>query len=436
MKDTTSVPEAVVRSLAMLPAGGILTMAVFAVLTLITVRLLSIGMTEGWHPVRSRVGWQVWATERLMDSSRTFLFPLYASMLTPIWLRLLGADIGKDVEASTVLMVPKFTKVADGAFLADDTMVASYELGGGWLYISRAKIGKRAFLGNSGMAAPGRRVPKHGLVAVLSAAPEKAKSGSSWLGSPPVRLRRASGDGDSSRTFEPNSKLKIARGVVETFRLVPMIVTFGIGLLVLFSLNALAVNLGYWFAALVSGLVLMIAGAVACIITIAAKWLIVGRIGREEHPLWSSFVWRNEVSDTFVEMVAAPWFGQATPGTAVMNLWLRGLGAKIGRGVWCESYWLPEADLVTLGPGATVERGCVVQTHLFHDRIMSMDTVTLDAGATLGPQCVALPASGIGAGATVGPASLVMRGDVVPASTRWQGNPIAPWSRPGDWSPR
>ncbi len=131
--------------------------------------------------------------------------------------------------------------------------------------------------------------------------------------------------------------------MVETFRLVPMIVTFGIGLLVLFSLNALAVNLGYWFAALVSGLVLMIAGAVACIITIAAKWLIVGRIGREEHPLWSSFVWRNEVSDTFVEMVAAPWFGQATPGTAVMNLWLRGLGAKIGRGVWCESYWLPEA---------------------------------------------------------------------------------------------
>jgi carbonic anhydrase/acetyltransferase-like protein (isoleucine patch superfamily) len=41
---------------------------------------------------------------------------------------------------------------------------------------------------------------------------------------------------------------------------------------------------------------------------------------------------------------------------------------------------------------------------------------------------VALPAARIGAGATVGPASLVMRGDEVPASTRWQGNPIAPWN--------
>jgi carbonic anhydrase/acetyltransferase-like protein (isoleucine patch superfamily) len=40
---------------------------------------------------------------------------------------------------------------------------------------------------------------------------------------------------------------------------------------------------------------------------------------------------------------------------------------------------------------------------------------------------VALPAARIGTSATVGPASLVMRGDAVPAHTRWQGNPIAPW---------
>ena len=155
------------------------------------------------------------------------------------------------------------------------------------------------------------------------------------------------------------------------------------------------------------------------------RW--VGRIEAKEHPLWSSFVWRNEVSDTFVETVAAPWFARAASGTPVMNLWLRALGAKIGRGVWCETYWLPEADLVTVGDGATVSRGCVVQTHLFHDRIMRLDTVTVEAGATLGPHCVALPAAKIGAGATVGPASLVMRGDEVPPSTRWQGNPIAPW---------
>ncbi|WP_009477449.1 Pls/PosA family non-ribosomal peptide synthetase [Rhodococcus sp. JVH1] len=428
IRDAGTIGSAVLQSLVILPAATLVSLAVFAVLTVVSVRLLSIGLREGYHPVRSRIGWQVWATERLMDSARTFLFPLYASLLTPGWLRLLGARIGKNVEASTVLMLPKFTTVADGAFLADDTMIASYELGGGWMHIEHAKVGKRAFLGNSGMTGPGRRVPKNGLVAVLSATPSKAKSGSSWLGSPPVRLRRAPGDTDASRTFRPPVRLKVARAVVETCRLIPVTVTFGIGLGVLFALQAMAHHIGFWLAALASGVVLLVAGAVAGLISVIAKWLVVGRIGKIEHPLWSSFVWRNEVSDAFVETVAAPWFARAATGTAVLNVWLRGLGATIGKGVWCETYWLPEADLVTLGDGATVERGCVVQTHLFHDRIMSMDTVILGAGATLGPHCVALPAARIGEGATVGPASLVMRGDTVPPSTRWQGNPIAPWA--------
>ena len=140
-----------------------------------------------------------------------------------------------------------------------------------------------------------------------------------------------------------------------------------------------------------------------------------------------SFVWRTEVSDTFTEMVAAPWFANAASGTPALAIWLRTLGAKIGRGVWTDSYWLPEPDLVTLGDGATVNRGCVVQTHLFHDRVMSIDAVTLENGATLGPHSVILPAATIGADATVGPASLVMRGEFVPVGSRWSGNPIGPW---------
>ncbi|MGW4122830.1 Pls/PosA family non-ribosomal peptide synthetase [Nocardia sp. NPDC004711] len=431
IRDTRTLAAGFERAFAVLPVAMLLVLGVYAAVTIVAVRLLGIGLTEGHHPVRSRQGWQAWATERLLDSARTFLFPLYASLLTPMWLRLLGAKVGKRVEVSTVLLLPKFTVVADGAFLADDTMVASYELGGGWLRIGEAKVGKRAFLGNSGMTAPGRRVPKNGLVAVLSAAPSKAKAGSSWLGSPPTRLRRAAESGDTARTFDPPFRLRVARAVVETCRLIPVFVTFAIGLGVLFALAWLAQTLGHLPAALLSGVVLLAAGAAAGTASVLAKWLLVGRIRTEEHPLWSSFVWRNEVADTFVEHVAAPWFARAATGTPVLNVWLRGLGATIGRGVWCESYWLPEADLVTLGDGATVERGCVVQTHLFHDRIMAMDTVTLGAGATLGPHCVALPASVIGAGATIGPASLVMRGDSVPPSTRWWGNPIAPWPEGG-----
>ncbi|PJJ61547.1 Pls/PosA family non-ribosomal peptide synthetase [Compostimonas suwonensis] len=420
--------EATLRALGMLPLATLAAGALFALLTVIAVRLLGIGIRPGHHPVRSRVGWQVWATERLLDTARTALFPLYASLVTPFWLRLLGAKVGTNVEASTVLLVPAMTTIGDGAFLADDTMVASYELGGGWLRIDEAKIGKRAFLGNSGMTGPGRTVPRNGLVAVLSATPRKAKSGSSWLGNPPVRLRRAVTEFDERRTFHPPIGLRIARGLWELCRLVPVVISVAIGLSVLVALEWLVGEIGIEWAIVLSGVVLLAAGAVSAAVTTVAKWALVGRIAAREHPLWSSFVWRNEVADTFVEMVAAPWFARAATGTPALAWWLRSLGARLGRGVWCETYWLPEADLVTIGAGSTVNRGCVVQTHLFHDRVMSLDAVTLEPGSTLGPHSVILPAASIGERASVGPASLVMRGERVPDGSLWAGNPIEPWN--------
>ncbi|HEX5333537.1 MAG TPA: Pls/PosA family non-ribosomal peptide synthetase [Cellulomonas sp.] len=417
-------------ALAWVPAGAVVMFVVLAVLTLVCVRLLGIRLSEGHHPVRSRVGWQVWATERLMDDARTWLFPLYSSLATPTWLRSLGATVGRGVEASTVLLLPRMTTIGDGAFLADDTLIGSYELGRGWLRIDRAKVGKRAFLGNSGMTAAGRAVPKRGLVAVLSATPEHAKSGTSWLGSPPVRLRRAPTTSDERLTFAPSVRLRVARAVVEALRVIPVVTTVGIGVALLGSLQAVLDAWGGLAAGLLAGPLAIAAAALGCTLATLAKWVLVGRVRVGEHPLWSSFVWRNELADTFVETVAVPWFARTALGTPALTLWLRSLGARIGRGVWCETIWLPEADLVALGDGATVNRGCVLQTHLFHDRIMSMDTVTLAAGATLGPHGVILPAASIGAGATVGPAALVLRGDELPAGSRWTGNPVAPWPAP------
>jgi len=426
--DSTGVADALHDAWWMLPVAGAAAYATVGLAVVVLVRLFALGLEGGHHPVRSGAGVKIWGTLRVLDEARTWLFPIYSSALTPYWLRMLGARIGKGVEASTVLLIPKFTTVNDDAFLADDTLVGGYELGGGWIRVEHVKIGKRAFVGNSGMAAPGRRVPKESLVAVLSAAPRRqsAKAHSSWMGSPPTKLRRQASTADTSRTYAPPTRLKVARAVVETGRMLPMlcavILYAGTGAALLALLRQ-----HLWLAVVLAGPVLAATGLVAAVLAILAKWLLVGRHRAEDQPLWSWFVWRNELADTFTEVLAAPWFAQITQGTLALNIWLRLLGASIGRGVWCDSYWLPETDLIRLSDGATVNRGCVVQTHLFHDRVLSMDTVTLHSGATLGPNSVILPAATIGRHATVGPVSLVMRGEAVPSRTRWIGNPIGPW---------
>ncbi|MYS82735.1 Pls/PosA family non-ribosomal peptide synthetase [Embleya scabrispora] len=413
--------------LALVPAVAAFAL-VYALSILLLVRLLSLGLRPGYHPLHGRIGWQAWTVTQLMDLAREKLFPLYASLFTPVWLRALGMKVGKGVEASTVLALPSLTTVGDGAFLADDTLIASYELGGGRIRIGEARIGERAFLGNSGMTAPGRSVPARGLVGVLSATPKKTKKGGSYLGMPPMRLPRSADVADQGLTYDPPARLRWARGLVELCRAVPVLCSAALAVLTLAALAWLGTH-SLILAALLSGPVLLGCGVLACVVSIAAKWLLVGRFKPVEHPLWSGFVWRNELADTFVEVLAVPWLIGRVPGTSVMNVWLRGLGASIGRGVWCESYWLPEADLVTLEDAVSVGHGCVLQTHLFHDRIMRMDTVILREGATLGPRGIVLPGSTIGARSTLGPASLVMRGETVPEDTGWLGNPIEAWRR-------
>ena len=101
------------------------------------------------------------------------------------------------------------------------------------------------------------------------------------------------------------------------------------------------------------------------------------------------------------------------------------MGCHVGRDVWCESWWLPEFDLISLEDRATVNRGTVLQTHLFHDRVMSLERVDLRMGATLGPNSFLLPGSSLGERSSILPGSLVLRQDGIPANTVWAGNPVA-----------
>jgi non-ribosomal peptide synthetase-like protein len=234
--------DALTAVLAAVPLVTLVALLVLGAMVIGVVRCLGLDLQPGHHPVHSRPAWQAWATLRLLDEARSWLYPVYASTVTPSWLRALGARVGRSVEASTVLLIPRLTTVNDEAFLADDTLIGSYELGGGWLRVERVKVGKRAFVGNSGMLAAGRKVPKQALVAVLSAAPSRtlAKAGTSWLGSPPTMLRRAAAATDDSRTYMPPRRLKVARAAVELSRLLAVLASVLIAVGVVAPLESVA----------------------------------------------------------------------------------------------------------------------------------------------------------------------------------------------------
>lgn len=181
---------------------------------------------------------------------------------------------------------------------------------------------------------------------------------------------------------------------------------------------------GLWQAVLWSGPVVAAAALVAALLPVMVKWAVIGPFRSGERPLHSSFVWRGELVDVFVESLAVPALVRMALGSPLLSAWARLMGARIGRDVWCETWWLPEYDLIQIQDRATVNRGTVVQTHLFHDRVMTMETVTLAAGSTLGPNSFVLPGARLGERSTVLGGSLVMRQDALPADSVWGGNPV------------
>ena len=330
-----------------------------------------------------------------------------------------------------MIALPKMTTVADGAFLADDTMVATYELAGGWMHVAPSRVGKQAFLGNSGMTAPGRSVPNRGLVGVLSATPRKAKKGSSWLGA--AADAAAQGGRAGRHRAAPSTRRVGSRSpaaLIELCRVVPVMCSAALAVLVAGRADGDPGRApGSWRPRCSRGPLLLAAGVAAAGVATAMKWLLVGRFraGRAsavELVRVAQRAGRHVRRGAGRAVAGRPRERHARAHGVAADAWAR----SIGRGVWLETYWLPESDLVRLGDGATVNRGCVVQTHLFHDRIMSMDEVRIDEGATLGPERDHPAGREHRRGDDRRPGLAGHARRRRPRGTRWLGNPITTWS--------
>jgi non-ribosomal peptide synthetase-like protein len=172
---------------------------------------------------------------------------------------------------------------------------------------------------------------------------------------------------------------------------------------------------------------LYVASAVAATVLVASlKWTIIGRYRPRVEPLWAPFVRRSELITGLYESVAVPVLGVLLTGTPWIAPFLRLFGARIGRRVHLDTTFLSEFDLVQLEDNAAIARACSLQTHLFEDRVMKMSTVHVGAGCTVGPRSVMLYDSYLEPGTSLDALSLVMKGESLPAGTRWRGIPAQP----------
>ncbi|SHG77706.1 Pls/PosA family non-ribosomal peptide synthetase [Massilia sp. CF038] len=410
-----------------------------AVLIVLTA-LVSAGIRWGGLPrlkpgrsaVHSNIYCAKWLVSHIQESSMNVLHGIYATVFAPYWYRLLGAKVGRDAEISTALgVVPDMLTLGDETFIADAVMLGDEEIDGGWMTMQETVVSHRSFVGNGSYVPDGTVLPERVLVGVHTHAPANAQmaSGDTWLGSPPLHLparEEASGYPDHL-TYRPSALRRLGRTVVETFRIVaPHALVIAVGYTIVLDVMP-AAGAGRWgevvFDLALAGLLYGIGNFLFVLII---KWLLLGRYRKRAEPMWTPFVWLSEGVTNLYEGIAVPNFMRYLRGTPWLPMAFSMLGAKMGRGVYLDTTDITEFDCVSIGDYSELNALACPQTHLFEDRIMKIDQVDIGSKVYIGPRGCVLYSARVGDNARLGPLTLVMKGEHIPAHSAWAGCPAAP----------
>jgi non-ribosomal peptide synthetase-like protein len=389
-------------------------------------------LKAGSWPVHSNLYCSKWLVNQIQESSLSVLHGVYATVFAPFWYRLLGAKVGRDAEISTALgVVPDMLTLGDETFIADAVLLGDEQIDGGWMSLKPTVISRRSFVGNGAYIPDGTVLPENVLIGVHSRAPDNAlmRDGDTWLGSPPINLpaREQVHGFPEQLTFHPSRWRRLGRSLVEAARIVtPHAIVIAVGYTLVLDVMPLA-GAGQWGTVLgVLTLAGLLYGIGTFFFVVLLKWLLLRRYRKCSVPMWTPFVWLSEAVTNLYEGIAVPNLLVYLRGTPWLPLAFNLLGCRIGRGVYLNTTDITEFDCVTIGDYSELNALSCPQTHLFEDRVMKIDHVSIGSRVYMGPRSAVLYSAVVADNAQLGALTLVMKGEFIPAASSWRGCPAAP----------
>jgi len=154
---------------------------------------------------------------------------------------------------------------------------------------------------------------------------------------------------------------------------------------------------------------------------IVVKWLLIGRWKTRRIRAWSLGYFRFWLVKT---MVVANPVARLFLGTPLYTLYLRALGAKIGRGVTILTQHIPVCtDLLTVGAGSVITKDTFISCYRARAGLIETGYVTLGAGSFIGEHSVLDINTALGQRAQLGHSSALLSGQAIPPAEIWHGSP-------------
>ncbi|HEY6685668.1 MAG TPA: Pls/PosA family non-ribosomal peptide synthetase [Propionibacteriaceae bacterium] len=155
-------------------------------------------------------------------------------------------------------------------------------------------------------------------------------------------------------------------------------------------------------------------------VPILAKWILIGRWKPQQIRIWSLAYVRFWVVKTLVRRNPIALF----TGSPLFNLYMRALGAKIGRGVVMLSTHVPICtDLLSIGDGTIIRKDSFINGYRAHAGIIHVGPITIGKNAVVSEATVIDIDTSMGDRSQLGHASALHSGQTVPDGEHWHGSP-------------
>ncbi|MCC2097703.1 MAG: amino acid adenylation domain-containing protein [Hyphomicrobiales bacterium] len=159
---------------------------------------------------------------------------------------------------------------------------------------------------------------------------------------------------------------------------------------------------------------------VPVIIPVAAKWALIGRWQAGQLPIWSLRYFRFWLVSTLVRSSPAAMFA----GTPIFNVYLRLLGAKIGRNAVILSRSVPVCtDLFSVGDNTILRKDSILPGYRAQSNVIHMGRIDIGSRSFVGEAAVLDIDTAIGDDAQLGHVSSLQSGQRIPDGKRYHGSP-------------
>lgn len=164
---------------------------------------------------------------------------------------------------------------------------------------------------------------------------------------------------------------------------------------------------------------------VLSLVPVLLKWVLIGRWKAGHIQIWSMAYVRFWAVKTLIQTNPLVLFA----GSPLYLLYLRMLGAKIGKGVVIFSRMVPVCtDLLTVGDGTVIHKNSFFLCCRARSRVIETGPVTLGRNVLVSEKTTLDIGTSMGDDAQLGHASSLQTSQSVPDGQIWHGSPAAPTS--------